>query len=476
MSNQNPSIPPHSIDSERILLGCMLTSVHSLNVAADQLQAEDFYLKSHQQIFSVLSDAYSQDQPIDVHLAAQELKRRKELTEVGGVAYLTELAQHAGTSAHIGGYCKVIKDKMILRRMIEAAKQVQGVAYEEPDNVEQSLDDAQNAFFSISQSNANRFGIELGEIFDGHYHDHKTPYLKELQERQERFVKLGPDANVVTGISTHFIDLDKLTNGLGRSHLIILAARPAMGKTGLALNLAENICFKSNKPVGFFSLEMTADQIAHRIVCSQSEVESEKITSGSLSGTEYQHVVAAIHRMREHKMVIDDQPGLSISDLRARARRMVESYGVEAIFIDYLQLIMGSGPRSNESRQVEISEISRMLKILARELNIPIVCLSQLSRKVEERHNHRPMLSDLRESGSIEQDADIVMFLLRRDYYDPLDKPGMAEVIIAKNRHGPVGSAYLTLRKEISQFANFIPEIPEGSAESQEAFEAFTPH
>lgn len=470
-------IPPHSSDSERILLGCMLTSVHSLNIAADQLNAEDFYNKQHQEIFSVLSDAFSKDQPMDVHLAAQELKRTKKLKEIGGVNYLTELAQYAGTSAHIEGYCKIIKDKAILRRMIEAAKQVQIKAGDEPDDVGKALDEAQNSFFSISQSNANRFGIELREIFDGHYSDEKTPFLKELQQRQERFIELGPKANVISGMTTHFVDLDKLIGGLGRSHLLILAARPAMGKTGLALNLAENLCFKSGRPVGFFSLEMTADQIAHRIICSQAEVESEKITSGSLNGNEYQNVVAAIGRMQEHKMIIDDQPGLSISDLRARARRMVESYGVEAIFIDYLQLIMGSGSRSNESRQVEISEISRMLKVLARELNIPIVCLSQLSRKVEERHNHRPMLSDLRESGSIEQDADIVMFLLRRDYYDPLDKPGMAEVIVAKNRHGPVGSAHLTLRKEISQFTNFIAEEQIDSAEMEDlsAFEAFSP-
>lgn len=467
-------IPPHSLESERILLGCMLTSVGSLNIAADLLSKEDFYTKAHQDIFEVLKRAFSRDAPMDVHLAAQELKRLKLLKECGGVAYLTELAQYAGTSAHIHGYAGVIKNKAMLRRMIEAAKQVQQQAASEPDNVDQALDEAQNLFFSISQSKQNRFGIELKEVFDGRYHEEQMPFLKELELRQERYHTLGPQEIAVTGLTSHFIDLDKLTHGLGPSHLIILAARPAMGKTGLALNLAENICFKSGKAVGFFSLEMTADQLAHRIICSQSEVESEKIKSGSLSGPEYQNVVAAVHRMSEHKMIIDDQPGLSIGDLRARARRMVESYGVEIIFIDYLQLLMGSSMRSNESRQVEISEISRMLKVLARELNIPVVCLSQLSRKVEERHNHRPMLSDLRESGSIEQDADIVMFLLRRDYYDPLDKPGMAELIIAKNRHGPVGLVPLTLRKEISQFANFTPDKQMNEAISEE-FAQFSP-
>ena len=269
-------------------------------------------------------------------------------------------------------------------------------------------------------------------------------------------LKKGRKMQGSPGIPSHFVDLDKMINGLNNSNLMILAARPAMGKTALALNIAENVCFKSKVPVGIFSLEMTAEQLVHRIICSQAEVESDKIKTGALNGIEYQRIVGCVSEMQKHMMIIDDQPGLKITDLRARARRMKESYGIGFLVIDYLQLISGSGSnRTFENRQNEISEISRMLKNLARELNIPILCLSQLSRKVEERQGHRPMMSDLRESGSIEQDSDIVMFFLRREYYDPNDKPGMAELIVAKNRHGGVGNINLTFRKEFAQFVNY---------------------
>ena len=300
------------------------------------------------------------------------------------------------------------------------------------------------------------------------------PYLKELELRQEKFKQRGPEDIGITGIPTHFIDLDKMINGLGASNLIILAARPAMGKTALALNIAENVAFKNNLPVGIFSLEMTAEQLLHRMICSQAEVESDKIRMGSLSGIEYQRVNATVKSMVKATMLIDDQPGLKITDLRARARRMKESYDIQLLIVDYLQLLTGSDfSRGAENRQNEISEISRMMKTLARELNIPIICLSQLSRKVEERTGHRPMMSDLRESGSIEQDSDLVIFLLRREYYDPYDKPGETEVIVAKNRHGGVGSVHLTYRKELAQFANYAPQSL--SAQNDEAFAAFSP-
>ena len=247
-----------------------------------------------------------------------------------------------------------------------------------------------------------------------------------------------------------------------------------MGKTALGLNIAENVCFKSKMAVGIFSLEMTAEQLVHRLVCSQSEVESDKIRTGSLSHEEFHRVVDAVSSMQEHVMVIDDQPGLKITDLRARARRMKESYDIKLLVIDYLQLISGSSTSRNaENRVNEISEISRMLKNLARELDVPVICLSQLSRKVEERQGHRPQMSDLRESGSIEQDADIIMLLLRREYYDPNDKPGHAELIVAKNRHGAVGSVNFTYRKELAQFANFTPisyQMRDAENDPEEAF------
>jgi len=473
-------IAPNSKESEMMVLGCMLTSVNSLNIASDSLDDSDFYYTEHKIIFQSLKSAYKQDKPADVHLICEDLKRQDRLKAVGGAAYVTTLAQYSGTSAYIEQYVAVVRDKAILRSMIHAAQTVEKSALEEPENVVESLDGAQQLFFQISQAAHPSNGKLIGEILSGVKAETAVPFLKELQERQERYQLKGPEDSGITGIPTHFKDFDKMINGLNSSNLMILAARPAMGKTALALNLAENVCFKNNIPVGIFSLEMSAEQLVHRIVCSQSEVMSDKIKTGNLTGIEFQRIVSAVNQMQNHLMIIDDQPGLKITDLRARARRMKENYGIGFLVIDYLQLISGSGSRAMENRQNEISEISRMLKNLARELNIPVLCLSQLSRKVEERPGHRPMMSDLRESGSIEQDSDLVMFMLRREYYDPMDKPGLAELIVAKNRHGGVGIVNLTYRKEIVQFADYTPMKYEGGSapvdsETEHAFSHFTP-
>lgn len=471
-------IPPNSKESEMMVLGCMLTNINALNVGADSLHDLDFYYTEHQVIFSALKAAYRADKPADIHLIGEELKRQNKLDAVGGISYLTTLAQYAGTSAFIEEYVQLVREKSILRQMVSTAQGIERVALEEPADVLTALDQAQSQFFQISQENQRNGGIVLKDLITGLKAESKMPYLKELQERQQKYQEKGPDEPSITGIPTHFLDLDKMLNGFNNSNLMILAARPAMGKTALAVCLAENICFRNHIPVGIFSLEMGATQILHRIISSQSEVESEKIQTGALSGSEYQRIVAAVNMMQKHVMVVDDQPGLKITDIRARARRMKEAHNVGFIVIDYLQLISGSGAsRGPENRQTEISEISRMLKNLARELNIPILCAAQLSRKVEERQGHRPMLSDLRESGSIEQDADVVMMLFRRDYYDKYDKPGMAEVIVAKNRHGPVGDVQLAFRKEIGQFANYSPihaqaDVAKGN---KEAFSAFSP-
>ncbi|WP_100934520.1 replicative DNA helicase [Candidatus Chlamydia corallus] len=450
--------PPHSKESEMIVLGCMLTGVHYLNLAANQLYEEDFYYLEHKIIFRVLQDAFKQDKPIDVHLAGEELKRRNQITVIGGPPYLITLAEFAGTAAYLEEYVEIIRSKSILRKMISTAKEIEKKALEEPKNVTEALDEAQNSFFKISQSSSVSQYTLVADRLRGLTTTTDKPYLVQLQERQELFLQnaQGDGKSFFSGISTHFIDLDQLIHGFSPSNLMILAARPAMGKTALALNIAENLCFQSHLPIGIFSLEMTVDQLIHRMICSRSEVESKKISLGDLSGHDFQRIVSVINEMQEHTLLIDDQPGLKVSDLRARARRMKESYDIQFLVIDYLQLLSGSGTlRSIESRQTEISEISRMLKTLARELNIPILCLSQLSRKVEDRANHRPMMSDLRESGSIEQDSDLVMFLLRREYYDPNDKPGTAELIIAKNRHGSIGSVPLVFEKELARFRNY---------------------
>lgn len=655
ISKEKIKLAPHSKESEMIVLGSMLTSINSLNIGADGLDENDFYFTEHKVVFQALKGAYRADKPADVHLIGEELKRQDKLKAIGGIGYLTTLAQYAGTSAYIEEYIELVRDKSILRRMINAAQDVERNALNNPEDVHVLLDDAQAKFFLISQAANSSAGILIKDLLSGIKSTSQLPYLKELQERQERFLKRGPDDLGITGIPTHFVDLDKMINGLGASNLMILAARPAMGKTALALNIAENVAFKNSLPVGIFSLEMTAEQLLHRMICSQSEVESDKIRTGSVNGIEYQRIVAAVNAMMKGSVVIDDQPGLKITDLRARARRMKESHNIQLLIVDYLQLISGSGlTRNVENRQNEISEISRMMKTLARELNLPILCLSQLSRKVEERQGHRPMMSDLRESGcltgdaliqdaetgkvytikelaerkrqtpifvhavdkdlkigkhrlvkafysgkkkvyelktrsgrsikasanhpflklegwtplenlkkgdqiglcdnnlsslgagnselqekplfqreenqfkeqtetclclleqsdvywdevvsinelgiedvydatvenvhnfvangivvhnSLEQDSDIVMFLLRRDYYDPYDKPGHVELIVAKNRHGAVGSVNLTYRKELAQFANYSPmnARPGAPGENDEAFAAFSP-
>jgi replicative DNA helicase len=451
-------IAPHSKDSEMMVLGCMLTSVNSLNVAADMLDEADFYFNEHKEIFKVLKMAYKQDKPADVHLVVEELKRAGRLEPIGGASYVATLAQYAGTSAYIEQYAEIVKAKSILRKMIHAAQTIEKDALADPQDVRTTLDEAQQLFFQISQTANPGAGTLISDLLHGMHSSTKLPFIKELQERQELHRSRGPNDLSITGIPSYFLDLDRMINGLNNSNLMILAARPAMGKTALALNIAANVCFKNKMPVGIFSLEMTAEQLLHRLICSHAEVESDKITRGTLSGAEFQRIVASVGEMQKHTMIIDDQPGLKITDLRARARRMKESHGIRLLVVDYLQLITGTTTnRSMESRQNEISEISRMLKTLARELDIPVICLSQLSRKVEDRPGHRPQMSDLRESGSIEQDSDVVMFLLRREYYDPNDKPGLAELIVSKNRHGAVGNLMLTFVKELAQFKNYTP-------------------
>ena len=471
-------VMPHSKESEMMVLGCMLTSSHSLNVGADGLQKSDFYFSEHQLIFGALQEAYQGEKPADIHLISETLKRQAKLDAVGGIAYLTDIVQYAGTSAYIEEYVEIIKNKSILRLMIESAKNIEKIAYKEPENVHSALDDAQNAFFKISQSTNQSVGVHIKEVLSGLKAESKLPYLKVLEERQEEFLKRGPNQPAVTGIPTGLIDLDKMIGGLNPSNLIIVAGRPSMGKTALGMNIAENVAFKYDVPVAVFSLEMTADELLHRMICSNANVESEKIKIGSIDGNEYQRIVESVNEMKKHTLIIDDQPGLKISELRARARRLKEVYNIGLIVVDYLQLLSGSkGHFSVDNRQNEISEISRMLKTLAKELNVPIICPSQLSRKVEERTGHRPMLSDLRESGSIEQDADIVMFIYRRDYYNANDHPGMAELIIAKNRHGKIGDVRTTFVKKFARFENYVDESTlAGSYESNEAFAAFSPN
>jgi replicative DNA helicase len=455
MKNVSLKVAPHSKEAEMMVLGCMLTNIDALNISADMLEETDFYFSEHKPIFYALKEMYRRDRPVDVHLVCEELKRTANLEAVGGASYIVTLAQYAGTAAHIEEYAEIVHDKSLLRQMFQAAQKIEKNALEEPEDVGIALDNAQKLFFEIGKSARAGSATLLREVLTGVKAASSLPFIKELEKKQQEYLEKGDNDTIVVGVPTHYTDLDKMLNGFGHSNLIILAGRPAMGKTALALNIAQNVCVKGNKAVGFFSLEMSAEQLVHRVVCAQAEVESDKMRKGAIDAAEYHRICEAVRILENKTLIIDDQSNITISDLKARARRMKESYDIELLVIDYLQLLSGSSSyRAQESRQLEISEISRSLKHLARELNIPVLCAAQLSRKVEERQGHRPMMSDLRESGSLEQDSDVVMLILRRDYYDKNDHPGMAEVIIAKNRHGSVGDVRLCFRKEFGLFAN----------------------
>ena len=441
-----------------LILGTMMTRINSLNLAAELLREEDFYYREHRHIFFILKEAYSKDLSIDFHLVIEELKRKEQLQEVGGEEYVVGLAQYAGTSLYVEEYIRLIKNKSLLRQLISIIQGVEREAFEDPHSAEELLDTAQQQLFELSQESRHSLGFSLKQLLSGEHLDSKKPFLELIQERQERYRSLGKEEVSITGVRTHFSQLDTLLDGLVPSNLIILAARPAMGKTALALNIASNIAFLGKKAVAFFSLEMSAEQLLHRMICAHAEVEAEKVRTGSITGEQFQQLVSSVHIMQKSTLIIEDQPSLRISDLRTRARRMKEVYGIECVVIDYLQLIVGGNSRrAAESRQLEISEISRLLKSLAKELHLPVLCLAQLSRKVEERTDHLPQMSDLRESGSIEQDADQVCFVFRPDYYDPNKAPGMVQVIVRKNRNGPVGTVQLTWMQTLQKFYNYHP-------------------
>lgn len=449
--------PPISRDSEIMVLGCMISSAKNLNIAVDSLETSDFYYLEHKLIFGCLSRLYKEDRPADVHIIGEELLRTNDLEKVGGINYLVDVSSFSGTSAYIEEYIELVKKKSTLRKIIFESINVQKEAFKEPNNVHTFLDDVQASFFAISSDGKSKKGWKhIKDVIDGNYSESGVNYIEELEKRQGVFLEKGEEAFKFLGIPTGFIDLDKIIGGLAPSNLIILGGRPGMGKTAFVLNVIEESALNLKKSVGIFSLEMSADQLINRMISSQSKVEATKIKNGSIDGLEFQRIVPVIDKMHKSSIVIDDEPGLKIGDLRSRARRMKETHDIDLLVIDYLQLLSGSNHSfKSENRQEEVSEISRMLKNLARELNIPVLCGCQLSRKVEERSGHRPMMSDLRESGAIEQDADLVLFLLRHDYYKSTEKPGLAEVIIGKNRHGRIGSVELVYQQKFTQFLNY---------------------
>lgn len=440
---------PHSPEAEMMVLGTMINNKKALIEASDILEESDFYNDSYRLLFKCLKGFGDKEKSTDIHLIAEELKRNLEFEIIGGFSGLMTLSDFASTSANIGEYCQIVKDKAKMRKGISIAQQLEYTLLQNPEDVYETLDNAQQDLFNINES-FNNAGKLISEIIK------EKKIVEGITQRHEDYKIYGFNENAITGLRTGFNDLDKILDGLHNSNLYILAARPAMGKTALALNICSALS-QNRRAVGIFSLEMTGEQLTHRMICTESKIPSFKIKSGNLTDKEYKAVQEAAQKIHQLPLIVDATGNLKISEIRARARRMKSKYDISLLVIDYLTLISGSRA---ENKQVEVSEISKALKSLAKELNIPILCLSQLSRKVEERAGHRPMMSDLRDSGQIEADADVVMFLLRREYYDPNDKPGQAELIIGKNRHGEVGCIPLSFDKELVVFTDYIPLKP----------------
>lgn len=433
-------IPPNDIEAEQAVLGSMLTDKDAVISAIEVLKKEDFYREDNKAIFEAMIGLYNRPEPIDIITVKDELLSIGKFDVVGGLEYLADLPEKVPTTANVERYIKIVEEKSILRNLIKTSNELITLGYDETQEVNSVMDQAEKKVFDLMQ-NRNQTGYsQIKDVLVDSF-----AQLERLYNQKEG----------ITGVPSGFADLDLRTAGFHNSELIILAARPAMGKTAFALNIATNAATKSDIPVLLFSLEMSKEQLVNRVLCSEAMVDSNKLKTGKIEENDWVKIVEALGPLSEAEMYIDDTAGISITEIRAKARKLKLEKNIGLIIIDYLQLIQGSGNRRNGSREQEISEISRSLKILAKELDIPVIALSQLSRAAEQRSDHRPMLSDLRESGSIEQDADIVMFLYRDDYYnEESESKNIAEVIITKNRSGSVGTAEMLWMSNYTKFAN----------------------
>ena len=436
-------VMPHEINAEQAVLGSMFISKYALQKAVESLNKDLFYLDSHAKIFAVLSELSEQGKPIDITTVTAELDKRKLLKQIGDVDYLTEVITSVASPANIDEYIKIVEEKAILRRLIQESTSIIESAYNSTDDINETLDNAEKKILSVVKT---RKGTEFRTI------------QEVMLKTQSDLEKLAQSKGEITGLATGFYDLDKVTTGLHDNELIIIAARPALGKTAFALNIATNIAINSKKPVALFNMEMGAEQLATRMLSSLGQVDGYKLKNGRLEHNDWKKINEAISRLSDTKLFIDDTPGMTIGEIRAKCRRLASSEdGLGIVIIDYLQLINGSS-RYAGNRQQEVGEISRSLKTLAMELEIPVIALAQLSRTVEGRDDKRPILSDLRESGSIEQDADIVAFLYRDDYYtkEPSidENTSKSEFIIAKHRNGPTTTIDLIFKRNTSTFVN----------------------
>ena len=438
-------IPPHNLEAEQAVLGALLLAPDSFAVVSEILLPESFYGEGHREIYTTLKEMAESGRPIDLVTVTEELQHREILDKVGGATYLAELAGSVPTAVNAGYYASIVADKGLLRALINICTQIVAQGYEDGVESEGLLDDAERMILALSQKLITRSYRSIREL---------------LVETLEKIELLYQKKGGVTGLPTGFSDLDNYTSGFQPSDLILLAARPSMGKTALGLNIAQNMAVKYEIPVGIFSLEMSGDQVVQRLLCSEALVDQQRLRTGFLNEDDWPRLLKAANRLSEAPIFIDDTPAITLLEMRSKARRLKVEHGVGMLMIDYLQL-MQTGKRS-ENRVQEISEISRFLKSLARELDVPVLALSQLSRAVEQRGgDRRPILSDLRESGSLEQDSDVVMFIYRDEYYDKeSEDKGIAEINISKQRNGPTGSIQLAFLSEYTKFVTLEKREP----------------
>ncbi len=437
-------VPPHSIEAEQSVLGGLLLDNESWEKTADFLVEHDFYRRDHQLIFRGIAALFEQSQPVDVITLAEYHDTRGELEQVGELAYLGMLSRNTPSSANIVAYASIVRERSILRQLITVGTTISNTAFNpEGRTSEEMLDLVEGQVFEIAEKGAKRAGgfVQVKEV---------------LSKVVDRIDTLFEQDSAITGLSTGFTDFDEQTSGLQAADLVVVAGRPSMGKTTFAMNLAENAAIKSKEPVAVFSMEMPSDALAMRMLSSLGQIDQHRLRTGKLNDDDWPRLTSAIALLNEAPLFIDDTPALTVTELRARARRLKREHGLSMIVIDYIQLMQGSGGGSNENRATEVSEISRSLKALAKELEVPVIALSQLNRSLEQRPNKRPIMSDLRESGAIEQDADLIVFIYRDEVYNE-DSPekGKAEIIIGKQRNGPIGTVALTFQGKYTRFVNF---------------------
>ena len=433
-------ILPHSIEAEQSVIGSMILDRDAILVASEILTSDDFYQKQYGIIFDAMVELCNEGKPVDLVTLQNRLKEKELPPDISSMEYVRDLISAVPTSANVKYYAKIVSEKAVLRRLIKANEEIANTCYLEKENTEIILEEAEKKLFNILQRRNNEEYVPIQQV------------VLNAINNIEKASKLKGS---VTGIPTGFMDLDYKTSGMHPSDLVLIAARPSMGKTAFVLNIAQYMAFRKDVTVAIFSLEMSKEQLINRMFSLESSVDAQKLRTGQLNDQEWERLIESAGVIGKSKLMIDDTPGISIAELRSKCRRMKQENGLSMIIIDYLQLMSGSGGRSSDSRQQEISDISRSLKAVARELSVPVLALSQLSRAVEQRPDHRPMLSDLRESGAIEQDADVVMFIYRDDYYnhDSPDK-GISEIIIAKQRNGPIGTVELVWLPRYTQFVN----------------------